>query len=1068
MPPLLGIPHLTQRLQPTKESYYAFHGDSVAISSAGVVVAGSKEAGALIFTINETYASTGDTGPAVGTASVLGPEAWVEAAHIDGSSLTPPLGGSISARLGSVAIDGSIVAMVGPQVEGVVYIMAPHNSSGSAVSGLAANTSAWANIQQIANLTLPATMTSPPSATFSLALGYGGRVLVVGSPLATPNGTKDGAALVYMATSSTGDGVPSDFVLTHVLAPPAVPSCHCNQHSGDSVSIHDGVLVVASREATYVYVVVGGGEPVPGSEWQLQASITPGEGKQPTGAASVHSGLLVTAVYTSTFSSVLHCYTYSQAAGWALVALLESASESGSPDDRNGMGVLSGSLRVGAGGVIVAGANDDDDVSQNAGAAFVFTRAGTSNTWQQVAKMAPAVADNTLFGWAVDVTTLDSGQVALVVGAPNAEAPIGTNVRVGATFLATQSAGVTMEAHTLQLTSYQIQRTGQSLGKVTNSSWPGRPLVLIDGPFVMASPKGLHDDWVQVTELISPELPTSSNNFGAAAVMAGDVAILGGPKRDNSKGAAYLYIANHSSPRVAGVPSQWQYTYTFMPPSPNQVKDFGCAVALHGTTLMIGASRAGYGRVTVYELAAGSSPRNGSAWVATSTLTSNRPGFGTSIALDERTAAVGAISNSYSAVLVFTRGNSGDWALETTLTVPGPAGVYLGSSVALHGGTIVAGAPRATIGGVTRAGAAYVWERVVGPVLDPSTAGCDAAGTAVSAAYTLTGVLAAPEGDAVASDDLGQAVAVQGDTVAVGSQSIVLLFTRSGAPSAASAAATSSWVMAARVAVVPYARRTAALAFGPSWLLFSNSGDVVERFLPLGNGMTAALVTVGRAGPLGPALQEAGCIRQPWYRPPGACPALLLPPAGSSGNSAAYSLTNDELWCDPAQWTLRSGLVLMGGGGGGAATTACAAKACQATLMVNQLTVQEFGLAVANMNIIPLTQDAGGGSSCLPGASVDGGLLHWAPGTAEGRLGLVDCVLSGGEARRGGCVYGANGVISMRGTSLQGCSAATGGGVFAEQVRLSPCMCCMMIEGTMHCDSSGLQHCWLCRHRKQR
>jgi hypothetical protein len=156
-------------------------------------------------------------------------------------------------------------------------------------------------------------------------------------------------------------------------------------------------------------------------------------------------------------------------------------------------------------------------------------------------------------------------------------------------------------------------------------------------------------------------------------------------------------------------------------------------------------------------------------------------GLGASVAVSGRTVVVGAPgaavgpNSGQGAVYVFTEPGTG-WAGETQaakLTASGGASHDgLGASVAVSGGTVVAGAPGAAVGPNSGQGAVYVFT-------EPGTGWAD---------ETQAAKLTASGG--AASDDLGRSVAVSGGTVvagapgaAVGSntfQGVVYVFTQPG------------------------------------------------------------------------------------------------------------------------------------------------------------------------------------------------------------------------------------------------------------------------------------------------
>ncbi|HZQ82646.1 MAG TPA: hypothetical protein VFB25_11785 [Gaiellaceae bacterium] len=131
--------------------------------------------------------------------------------------------------------------------------------------------------------------------------------------------------------------------------------------------------------------------------------------------------------------------------------------------------------------------------------------------------------------------------------------------------------------------------------------------------------------------------------------------------------------------------------------------------------------------------------------------------LGTAIAVSADTIAVGAPSalGGRGAVYVFVK-PAGGWASATesaTLTASdGTVNDSLGSSVAMSGDTIVAGAPTASVSGQAAEGAAYVFTKPGGGWTDG----------------TESSKLTASDG--AGSDQFGSSVAVDGATIAVGAE----------------------------------------------------------------------------------------------------------------------------------------------------------------------------------------------------------------------------------------------------------------------------------------------------------
>jgi uncharacterized protein (TIGR03437 family) len=182
---------------------------------------------------------------------------------------------------------------------------------------------------------------------------------------------------------------------------------------------------------------------------------------------------------------------------------------------------------------------------------------------------------------------------------------------------------------------------------------------------------------------------------------------------------------------------------------------FGHAVALDGDTALVGAYRGDAG-ATDQGAAYAFVLRDGRS-LEQQHLTANDGGakdnFGYEVALDGDTLVVGApydtngVNVEQGSVYVFTR-NGAVWKLQQKLTSnDGAAQDNFGYAVALNGDTLVAGAYRRNIGSNNDQGSAYIFTRS-------------------GATWTQQQQLTANDG--AANDNFGYAVALSGETVAVG------------------------------------------------------------------------------------------------------------------------------------------------------------------------------------------------------------------------------------------------------------------------------------------------------------
>jgi FG-GAP repeat len=259
--------------------------------------------------------------------------------------------------------------------------------------------------------------------------------------------------------------------------------------------------------------------------------------------------------------------------------------------------------------------------------------------------------------------------------------------------------------------------------------------------------------WVQQGELLATD-GQGSDNFGWSVALSGSTAILGAPDKSSGLGAVYVFVRSCAS---------WSQQQELGPAGGVSNQGFGAAVALDGDTAIVGAQAAESYRGAAYVFV-----RSAGVWTQQQALVAadGAPGdqFGAAVAVGGDTAIVGASGNdgSRGAAYVFTR-SGGMWSLQQKIHASGgAAGDQLGSTAALAGETVVLGAP----GSDSQRGAGYAFVR---------------AGSAWSEQQKLTA------GDGQDGDQLGTAIALDGDTALLGtyekaaSKGAAYAFVRSGA-----------------------------------------------------------------------------------------------------------------------------------------------------------------------------------------------------------------------------------------------------------------------------------------------
>lgn len=173
---------------------------------------------------------------------------------------------------------------------------------------------------------------------------------------------------------------------------------------------------------------------------------------------------------------------------------------------------------------------------------------------------------------------------------------------------------------------------------------------------------------------------------GASVSISGSNAVVGAFGHDNGAGIAYIYTRSRSG---------WHKEATFNDPGRRAGDNFGQAVAISGTTAVIGAPAAKNGSGAVYVYA-----RPGRRWRLEATIT--RTGsptiysFGQAVALSAGTIVIGSGDHSYSGIAFVYARLSARWHLQVRL--PDPIGGLpdnFGAAVAISGNTMIIGAPGA-------------------------------------------------------------------------------------------------------------------------------------------------------------------------------------------------------------------------------------------------------------------------------------------------------------------------------------------------------------------------------------
>ena len=266
--------------------------------------------------------------------------------------------------------------------------------------------------------------------------------------------------------------------------------------------------------------------------------------------------------------------------------------------------------------------------------------------------------------------------------------------------------------------------------------------------------------WGAQPQQLSAADGTAEDHFGASVAVSGDVIVVGADRAhvgaNQDQGKVYAFVRTAMG---------WRLEATLRDPNGSPSDFFGAAVALSGSTAIVGAPQADapggvdQGAVFVFSRLRTSS---GMQWRLEKKLSAAdaKTGdyFGSSLAAVGDTAVVGAmrkdgVAADEGAAYVLSRKADG-WSQDKKLTAPSPAvGDLFGSSVAVYGGVVMVGAYGHDFPGTpTRGlkvdqGAAYVYRHLDGGWSDA--------------------LLVAAE-DGAAGDQFGRSVAISGQRAIVG------------------------------------------------------------------------------------------------------------------------------------------------------------------------------------------------------------------------------------------------------------------------------------------------------------
>jgi hypothetical protein len=268
----------------------------------------------------------------------------------------------------------------------------------------------------------------------------------------------------------------------------------------------------------------------------------------------------------------------------------------------------------------------------------------------------------------------------------------------------------------------------------------------------------LAGNYIQTSKLTAGD-GAQDDQFGKTVAVSGDTVVVG-TIEDDGKGAVYVF----QRPSAGSWPAT-SSTHAKLTASDGVAgDDFGSSVAISGDTIVVGASGDGGDVGAAYVFVR---PPSGT-WVnatqtaklaAATNSVVDSSFFGIAVGISGDTIVVGAsqANSSQGAAYIFERPATG-WTNmpETTKLAAGDGetGDLFGESVAVHSDTVIVGAPGDSTVSEDNLGSGYVF---VEPALGWATG-----------ANPKTQLAKLEASDAAASDELGVAAAIDGDTIVLG------------------------------------------------------------------------------------------------------------------------------------------------------------------------------------------------------------------------------------------------------------------------------------------------------------
>jgi hypothetical protein len=368
------------------------------------------------------------------------------------------------------------------------------------------------------------------------------------------------------------------------------------------------------------------------------------------------------------------------------------------------------------GSTALIGADGDNSFQ---GAAYLF--ANSNLTWSEGQKLTASDGlPGDEFGYRVVLT-----DNTILVGAFTAT--VGGVVSQGAAYVFTQSNGTWSESQKLIASDGGLfDNFGASVALDGSTLVVGANGATVGGNpaqgavYVFTESNGT---WTQTQKLTAND-GAAYDNFALSVALKGSTILVGSPRAaiggNAGQGAIYVFTESNGT---------WSQTQKLTASDGATNDSFGESLALEGSTALIGAYNATINGHTWQGAAYIFTESNGN-WSEGQKLTASDgtagANFGNAVALNGSTALIGADAskvgnNTYQGKAYLFTESGGNWSQSNTfIASDGAVDDYFGAALAWDGVTALISTPHPTIGGNTWQGAAYFYEQSATPTPTPS------------------------------------------------------------------------------------------------------------------------------------------------------------------------------------------------------------------------------------------------------------------------------------------------------------------------------------------------------------